>query len=77
MKKEISSQTFLRLKGKNVELSKIETKMIYQCYIDKKFRPPTSQSNLEKRINLGNKLDWNKIYSRIYSTSIDTYLHTF
>ena len=77
LKKDKDTKIYLDFMNKKLDLEKVKTNMIYQCLIDKKFRIPSSQQNIEKRINQENPLDWTKIYSRIYLTSIDTYSRYF
>ena len=64
---------------KMVKIEKVTTRQIYEDMIKTKFKPPTSQTNIEKRIvnEDGIILDWTKIYTRIYTTTIDSYLRMF
>jgi len=66
----------IQIERKNVEFEKLKTNQIYRQMVGKKFKPPSSQINIRKRIE-NKELDWEKIYGRIYSTTIDTYLRMF
>jgi hypothetical protein len=57
------------------DISKISIKSMYEDIIKKKFVRPTAQKNLEKRIGI--EIEWEEVYSRIYTTTIDTHLRMF
>ncbi|RUA06763.1 MAG: hypothetical protein DSY43_01265 [Gammaproteobacteria bacterium] len=71
------SKGTLKLGSNNIEISKIRTKQLYQWFIEKKFKPPTAQTKINKKVNQNIILDWKVIYNRIYKTSIDTYSRYF
>jgi len=64
---------------KLIVLDKVRTNQVYQKIISKKFEHPTAQRRWQAIFQLqsNNSLDWNKIYSLIYSTTIDTKLRWF
>ena len=66
----------LTFKGKNIDIRQISTREIYNFKVEKLFKPPTAQLNLCNRMQVEN-IDWNIIYSRIYSTTVDSYLRFF
>ena len=71
-------QTILRVGDKQIPTSDVNSKWLYRSLISGKFKSPTSQKNIIKR--LGDPeliIDWKSVYSRIYTTSIDTYSRFF
>jgi len=63
-------------KGDNINFKRKKSKDVYKDLINEKFKKPTAQSNIQKRISTC-EIDWEKVYSRIYSTTIDTYTRFF
>jgi len=64
------------MRHSKLDIMKISSKSIYNELIEEKFSTPTAQANLSKRIPDVN-IDWEKVYNRIYTTTIDTYLRMF
>jgi len=67
----------LTLGIKEFEIHKVKTKDVYQWLISLKFKTPSSHDNVSKRMNSKTPIDWQKVYNRIYQTSIDTYSRYF
>jgi len=76
-KNEGLARRYLYLGNKKIDLTKSNTKLIYQWLVSKKFKVPTSQSHICKRIGDDTPLEWEVIYGRIYKTTIDSYCRFF
>ena len=64
------------IKRKEVKLDQLTSKVIYQELVKERITKPTAQSNLIRRFGI-DQPDWEKIYNRIYATTIDNYLRMF
>ena len=72
----ISSVRTLTLNATPTILSKISSKMLYWEFISKKFVKPSSQRYLSKKLVLSD-IQWERIYDRIYESTIDVNLRMF
>ena len=61
--------------GRNGTASKITSKDIYLSFVQSKFKKPTAQSHILKRVD--SQIDWESVYRRIYNMCIDPYTRCF
>ena len=61
--------------GRNGTASKITSKDIYLSFVQSKFKKPTAQSHILKRVD--SQIDWESVYRRIYNMCIDPYTDVF
>ena len=66
----------IELSGKLISLSKVKTKMVYSKVVERKFRRPSSQKSIVRK--LGNPdIEWSVIYSSVYKITNDSKLRIF
>jgi len=73
-----SKEITIKINNIQIEIEKVTTKRIYEHLVDIKFNTPTAQPKINGRLNKNLTVqDWEVIYKRIYTTSIDTYSRYF
>jgi len=71
-----TQEKYIEIASRLTPLNKVKTKMIYWKLINRKFKKPTSQSYISKKLDEPD-IEWSSVYSRIRKSTIDTRLRAF